>query len=130
MHEIAINTNIYPNEKEGDLEYCNGSVGSCIMNEIKAYMERNGFCCERVMQEDYGWGFYVKINNRKIWMDTSCAVGGSEKNPEMDLYYLRCKHEPGFNIFEWFRLDSGRIAEDVAFKILNNWIIEKKFDFE
>lgn len=73
MNQLAVKTKIFPIEAEGDLELCNGQPGSAFAKWLKEILENSGRQCDELLQEDYGWGFWMNSNDLTIWVAISFA---------------------------------------------------------
>jgi hypothetical protein len=82
-----------------------------VVNWIRGIMAEIGYATWEPIQEDYGWGCWVKVD-RTIWIAVSFAGDHSEGQPE---WVLSASHEiPLFSLGEWFRRAEGRgLAEQI-----------------
>lgn len=82
MASVCIQTDLFPTAPEGDLELCNGQPGSAAAEWVRAVLVREGIACRAIMQEDYGWGFWLE-HQCAVWVAVSFSGGvqGDQRDP-------------------------------------------------
>lgn len=102
MRQIGFQTHLFPTAPEGDLELNNGSPGSAAAQWLRTAVEAAGCACKPILQEDYGWGFWLD-DPCPIWVSVSLADAepGSGETPEWiaGVDYER----PLFSPSSWFK---------------------------
>ena len=82
MSTLVVKTALFPVEPEGDLELCNGQPGSAFAEWLKVRLASQEFACDAVIQEDYGWGFWIKSKETTFWVCVSFAPEESKETPD------------------------------------------------
>lgn len=108
MSTIVINSALFSVEPEGDLEFCNGQPGSEFANWLKDKLVEKKLQCDSVIQEDYGWGFWINSEGTTFWVCVSYA--GEESDPLQGEWFASVSHEIPLLIFKpwlWSKAKSG-----------------------
>lgn len=79
--------------------------GSHFAKWTKQRIEAKNIKCTEVIQEDYGWGFWVDMDGCAIWMGFAGIGNGASKSAT---WHVMVDHEPGFKIAQWFKRKRGR----------------------
>lgn len=106
---ICFETAEFPTVPEGDLEFCNGQPGRAAAEWARGVLRTAGFECAQVMQEDYGWGFWLE-HACPVWVAMSFA-GGDDDAPAHESrdahapaeWWLSASHEPMIFSLRWWR---------------------------
>ncbi len=120
---LEIETSQFPSEPEGDLDYCNGMPGSHFANWLRERLLARGVECREVFQEDYGWGFWTRVDRLSIWVAVSCS--GPATEGAMPMWHVMVSHEPGFRLWQWFRRRAGLAAAAGIFRDVTALIREQ-----
>ncbi len=121
MFHLEIHTDQFPCEPEGPLDDCPGFPGSRMPGShfagwIKDCLETNAIKCQKVMQEDYGWGFFVLIDKLNVWVAVSYF---GKPQGQLAIWHILVYHKPGSHVMQWFRRESGkRAAADIYRQVL------------
>jgi hypothetical protein len=127
MLTLAIQTNAFPTEAEGDLDYCNGQPGSALAGWLRSTLVERGFAAHEPLQEDYGWGFWLN-NETAIWIAVGLAddFAEDEMQAEMPTWFVSVAHEaPIFSPRQWFRRREGRELAEQTFRAIENAVSER-----
>jgi hypothetical protein len=123
MADICFQTNAFPTDPEGDLEYCNGVPGSQLAGWLRDALLKKGYTCRDPLQEDYGWGFYLDADGCSLWISVSHAmpvegqpVGVAEWHVGVD-----CSLAP-WPFRQWLRRRRGRELEQQVFATVKEMI--------
>lgn len=108
---IEIRTTLFSTDPEGDLRHCNGKPGNRLAAWIRDKLTERGYDCADVIQEDYGWGFYI---DEKIWVSVGLMDDQSDPTPQ---WAISADHDAPFNPMEWFK---KRERKATATKILSD----------
>ena len=74
MAEICFRTHEFATDPEGDMVYCNGVPGSQVAGWIRDALLKKRCACRGLIQEDYGWGFWVDAADCSIWVAVCYAT--------------------------------------------------------
>ncbi len=115
MLSLRVKTQLFSTALEGDRDYNNGMPGSQFAAWLRSRLKPKGFNCDEVIQEDYGWGFWIKQEKLSIWVAVSYAVGDMGEVDEMPEWGVMVEFEknhldPG----QWFK---GKDGEALAKKV-------------
>lgn len=114
MLTIEVKTAQFPTEPEGDLEFSNGHPGSAFCNWLKERLkEDSGIETDELIQEDYGWGFWLDSQGEPIWVCVSYA--------EEETWFVSCNHEIPFLFlkpWQWGRKKTGKVEEEKIFDLV------------
>ena len=126
---MVVQTKIFPTEPEGDLELCKGQPGSAFAAYLTEELEKIGYKCDPLIQEDYGWGFWIGKNDLTVWVAVSYACGdgradeagrSDEDGPVGDnggQWYVTAAYEVPFLVFRpkfWFKgKDGGSLESEI-----------------
>ncbi len=118
MLSLRVKTQMFSTAPEGDLDHCNGTPGSEFAGWLRSRLKPRGYDCGELIQEDYGWGFWIKQQKLSIWVSVGYAVGDMgevDGEPEWGVIVNFEKNplDPG----SWFK---GKDGEAYAKKIFND----------
>ncbi len=122
MPNLVVQTELFPTAPEGDLDLCNGQPGSAFANWLKEKLSASGYSCDSLIQEDYGWGFWINISEATIWVSVSYAPGDENETGE---WFVGADYEIPFLIFQpwkWGHSKSGKLDEARIFRSLKECI--------
>jgi hypothetical protein len=106
MASICFRTDVFATDPEGDLVHCNGMPGSQVAGWVRDALLEKGYACRELMQEDYGWGFWVEADGCSIWISAGYATGDPGDVPE---WWVGVDHDfPFFALRQWLRVRLGR----------------------
>lgn len=77
--------------------------GEDVAGWLVTELRRVGFTVDEPIQEDYGWGFWTKINLYPFWTAISLIESENEVAPETPEWYLSVVYETGCNPLRRFR---------------------------
>lgn len=117
---LEIETDQFPSELEGELDYCNGAPGSKFAEWLRERLQAKGYSTKPILQEDYGWGFWSMVHGCQIWTAVTCS--GPTAEGSMPLWHIMVCHEAGFNLIQWFKLNHGKRVASEVFKEVDNLI--------
>ncbi|MBX9687150.1 MAG: hypothetical protein K2X27_10635, partial [Candidatus Obscuribacterales bacterium] len=122
MNTLVVSSSLFSSEPEGDLTYCNGQPGSAFASWLKSGMLDLGWDCGELIQEDYGWGFWINSDKDTIWISVSYAQ--AETEGEQGEWYVAAKHEIPFLMFQPWRWanKTGKTCENKIFGQLKELI--------
>jgi hypothetical protein len=110
MKSLRIKTKLFPTEPEGNLETCNGCPGSALADWLKTMLSQRQYECDNIIQEDYGWGFWINVQPVTIWICVGTDV--LDEDSEIPEWEIFIKHEVSpFNPSQWFKGKQGLEAE-------------------
>ena len=96
----------------------NDVLGKDLAEWLRAELAQAGFDVGEVIAEDYGYGFWVKLNRSHYWVTQGGYESGEVENPPAPEWLISIDYDPG--CFWWWRLrarpnpeDPYRIAEAV-----------------
>src|SRR5690606_3291285 len=115
MPDLCVHTHLFPTTPEGDLELCNGQPGSAAADWLRRMLIANGIPCRDLIQEDYGWGFWLE-HDLAIWVSASYAGGtrGSADDPPQ--WWFGAAHErPNYSLKQRVLRDEGEALEARVF---------------
>jgi len=79
---------------------CFGEDFAAWLRPKLAGLESDGYTIEEAIQEDYGWGFWVRRGKDSFWVALSHAgVGATEETPE---WHVIVAYDPGLNLVRRF----------------------------
>ena len=67
MLSLRVKTQMFSTAPEGDREFCNGMPCSQFAGWLRAHLRPKGYDCDEVIQEDYGWGFWISKSSLFGW---------------------------------------------------------------
>jgi hypothetical protein len=105
--ELLTNAFTFDPDHEGD------RAGRELATWIQEKLKRRDYNCEEIIQEDYGWGFYVTYQNVKIWVMVGIM---DEQVNDMTRWGIFAEHDEPFNPLQWFK---GKTGKEVVNKILS-----------
>ena len=108
MLSLRVKTQMFSTALEGDRDFCNGMPGGQFAGWLRSHLRPKGYNCEEVIQEDYGWGFWIKKEKLSIWVAVAYAVGDMgelDGDPEWGVMveYEKNNLDPG----QWFKGKDG-----------------------
>ncbi len=115
MLSLRVKTHMFSTASEGDRDRCNGMPGSQFANWLHTRLRPQGYDCGDVIQEDYGWGFWIKKEKLSIWVAVAYAVGEMgevDDDPEWGVM-VEFEKNP-LNPSQWFK---GKEGEAFAKKV-------------
>jgi len=123
MLSLRVKTQMFSTAPEGDREFCNGIPGSQFASWLRAHLRPKGYDCDEVIQEDYGWGFWIKQQKLSVWLAVSFAVGDMgeiDGEPEWGVMVKFEKNnlDPG----QWFKGKDGEAFARKVFIDIDNMI--------
>jgi len=123
MLSLRVKTQMFSTAPEGDREFCNGIPGSQFASWLRAHLRPKGYDCDEVIQEDYGWGFWIKQQKLSVWVAVSFAVGDMgeiDGEPEWGVMVKFEKNnlDPG----QWFKGKDGEAFARKVFIDIDNMI--------
>jgi hypothetical protein len=107
MQGLEIRTKLFPPEHEGDKEYGNGKPGSQLAAWIRNKLDERGYQCADIIQEDYGWGFYISDQNLDIWVTVGLMDEQVNNTPQWGIF---AEHNAPFKPVQWIKKREGKIA--------------------
>jgi hypothetical protein len=117
MAAICFRTHEFATDPEGDLVYCNGVPGSQVAGWIRDALLKQGCACRGLIQEDYGWGFWVDAAECSIWVAVSYAAPSDPEPTGVPEWQVAVEHDfPPWALRQWLRVRRGR---EVAFHIFS-----------
>ena len=122
LQNLVVQTELFPTAPEGDLDLCNGQPGSAFANWLKEKLSEKGYSCDSLIQEDYGWGFWINIDGATIWVSVSYAPGDESAKGE---WFVSANHEIPFLLFQpwkWGKSKSGKLDEERVYRSLKEAI--------
>ena len=109
MADIAFRTHAFPTEQEGDLVHCNGAPGSHVASWVREALVKRGYACGDLIQEDYGWGFWIEADGCTIWVSAGYASPLDGEPEELPEWHVGVDHDfPPWALGQWFRRSQGR----------------------
>lgn len=115
MLSLRVKTQMFSTALEGDREFCNGMPGSQFANWLRSHLRLIGYDCDDVIQEDYGWGFWIKKDKLTIWVAVAFAVGDmGEVDGEPEWGVMVEFEKNPLNPGQWFK---GKDGEAYAKKV-------------
>ncbi len=127
---IIFKSRLFPADPEGDLEYCNGQPGSALASWLKEKLQAKGFECDSVIQEDYGWGFWIKNGDLTVWVAAAHVEADSQKDNEGFIQWAVTAQEEtpfGFlNPASWFKGKRGNKLESAVYAELKAAVLAEK----
>lgn len=129
MLTAEIRTDLFPTEPEGDLEACNGQPGSAFATWLKEKLSGNGIECDEVIQEDYGWGLWLKSNDEPIWVCVSHAPEGEDEDvgEGVKTWFVSANYERPFSFLMpwlWGKKKNGPLEEKRIFDLIVTYLRE------
>lgn len=121
MNTVVVATHLFPAEPEGDLDHCNGQPGNAFAGWLKEKLTNMGFTCNELIQEDYGWGFWINSQGKTVWVSVSYApedTGNGE-------WFVSATHEIPLLIFKpwlWTKEKQGLAEEQKVYQGLRDAI--------
>lgn len=110
MPGVRIRTKLFPSAPEGNLDACNGMPGSHLATWLKERLTDRGHVCDNVIQEDYGWGFWIFEDGLDIWVCVGYCNDGEPEQDGVAEWGIYAKHEAPFKPQQWFRWRAGKSA--------------------
>lgn len=115
MLSLRVKTQMFSTALEGDRDHCNGMPGSQFAGWLRSHLVPKGYDCGEIIQEDYGWGFWIKQQKLSVWVACAYAVGDMgevDDEPEWGVMVEFEKNalDPG----QWFK---GKDGEAFAKKV-------------
>lgn len=117
---LVIRTSAFPTEPEGDLDLCNGQPGSAFAEWLRAGMLAKHYVCDPPIQEDYGWGFWVKKEDLTVWVAVGYVGNTGAAEDEVE-WAVSSFYEVPFGFLRpvtWFNGGRGRELEHQIFQDL------------
>lgn len=114
----AVSTDLFPTEPEGDLDLCNGQPGSAFARWLAEKLKAKGYDCEGEIQEDYGWGFWLKKAELPVWVSVSYAEPYQGSGPE---WFVSSTFEIPFGFLNprsWGKGKDGKLFESEIFAFI------------
>ncbi|MCA9818059.1 MAG: hypothetical protein KC652_23305 [Cyanobacteria bacterium HKST-UBA01] len=121
MLTVEIRTGLFPTEPEGDLETCNGQPGSAFAIWLKEKLSGSGIECDEVLQEDYGWGLWLKSNDEPIWVCVSHAPEDDDEDEGAKTWFVSANYERPFSFLMpwlWGKKKNGLEEEKRIFDLI------------
>lgn len=118
MLSLRVKTQMFSTALEGDRNHNNGMPGSQFSKWLRSHLQPMGYECRDVIQEDYGWGFWINQGKLAVWVAVAYAVGDMGEVDEMPEWgimveFEKNKMDPG----QWFK---GKDGEVLAKKIFTD----------
>jgi hypothetical protein len=85
---LRFRSQAFPTDPEGSVG-CNESPGSHLAEWTKQQLDERGYQCSTILQEDYGWGFWIKEQNLDIWLFVGLCVDEELKTITTRMGHLR-----------------------------------------
>jgi hypothetical protein len=118
MRKISFRTDTFPTAPEGALDYSEGLPGSDAGRWIRGAVEAAGLPCNDLIQENYGWGFWLSGRCR-IWVAVSYVGGDQGSVTHPPEWVVSVSHEHGFLApSQWFNRPPCRPLVEEAFKVI------------
>lgn len=95
MPGICFRTHLFSTDSEGDTTFCNGQPGSAAAEWARAVLAAQGIACRELIQEDYGWGFWLE-HECAVWVAVSYAGGTRGDENDAPEWWLGASHEAPF----------------------------------
>ena len=129
MKTVVLKTDKFPHDPEGDLKYCNGQPGSAFARWLKDELARMRVAGDELIQEDYGWGFWILSDEAKIWI---CVSFGDLEDDGKARWYISVSFEEPFLLLRpwmWGKKKSSQSEEEKIFGYVEN-IVSRESAFE
>lgn len=129
MKTVEVKTELFPTEPEGDLETCNGQPGSAFATWLKEKLSSSGIKCDDVLQEDYGWGLWLKSNDEPIWVCVSHAPEDEDEDvgEGAKTWFVSANYERPFSFLMpwlWGKKKNGPLEEKRIFDLIVTYLRE------
>lgn len=114
---LRIQTALFPTDPEGDLELSNGSPGSHFAQWLRDGLSTRGHRCDAVIQEDYGWGFWVDADGLAIWVCVGYCTPDPGPINDLPEWGIIVEHDASiFQPKQWFRKKEGSAAAEAIYQ--------------
>ena len=124
MADICFRTHEFATNLEGDMVYCNGVPGSQVAAWIRDALLNQGCACRELIQEDYGWGFWVDAAECSIWVAVSYAAPGDAEPAGVPEWQVAVEHDfPPWALRQWLRVARGREVARHIFSLVEDLIV-------
>lgn len=77
---------------------CFGEDFAAWLKEQLSLLANSGFSFSEIIQEDYGWGFWVRRRKDPFWVALSYVGSGPQEPPAE--WVISVKYDPGLNLIK------------------------------
>lgn len=124
MRSLTFETHAFPTAPEGDLDHNNGMPGLELAKWLRNAVEDAGLPCSEPMQEDYGWGFWLR-SDCTIWVAVSFAGGTQHEEHACPEWVVSVVHErPIIWPTQWFKEKKSRPIVESAFAAIRKVVAQ------
>lgn len=131
MIGLRFQTSLFPTTREGDMDSCSGRPGSHLAKWLHDKLSARGYKCDTVIQEDYGWGFWIIEKGLDIWVCVGYSDDDQQEEPdgnepitkppttEPPEWAVFAKHDAPFKPGQWLRRGEGKQTATAIIMALN-----------